>query len=161
MGADLLFISLGARITKRLKNGDSKDDMEARLDATLAKVDAWGSLEDVPEMVIDDISEGEGKEGTTLADIQERLRADIKDIRESVSDGARDVSTIGGGGDTLLYVTGGMSWGDAPCDSYSVFSRVCEVFPDARDEAAVPVAAPSPGGKGKGGKKTPVLKIRA
>lgn len=63
---------------------------------------------------------------SAVGGITELQRKTIKVIEELQPDGSRDISYIQHKGDKI-YVTGGMSWGDDPTDSYWQMVLVSEV----------------------------------
>lgn len=140
MGADLLVATLGSKFTN--KKG-WKTDMLKRLDKAEKGVRAWKSLKSVRAEFRGEVENCtiDEDEEMTLEDCQNIALEAIADVRAAVAHGSRDV-TITEGGRTkggkpvALWMTGGMSWGDAPTDSFYAFQRIMIMgtFPDARDE---------------------------
>lgn len=130
MGADLLIVSLACQ-------GDSAEhnDMQARLIAAKRAVSRLTTAE--ARRLAETISIPQNdKNQIDLVKTKQMLRRHIATVLYAVQHGRRDVTVAHGGVGIILYLTGGLSWGDSPCDSYDAFQSLA-IFPgfhDARDD---------------------------
>jgi len=116
MGADLLLCSIPAfELTEERKASfiaAVREDLLCRNDAMDYLLDCYGDVD------ADDTDEMKADKCVELFD------AAISQVDEN----CRDVATIRFEGmDHSVLVTGGMSWGDAPTESFNEVSVVCEV----------------------------------
>lgn len=130
MGADLTLVTLACK-------GDNPgdNDMKTRLTTarravkglTLKDTEALDEITCMPRNATNDID---------LALTKRHLLSSIAAVRTAVVNGCRDVTIVYGGANIILYVTGGLSWGDSPSELYDDFRNlaVFSGFRDARDE---------------------------
>lgn len=65
---------------------------------------------------------GEFEQEYNITEVKKDFTEIINNVFDGLQDGYRDITTISHKGDNL-YITGGMSWGDSPTDSYNLFYR--------------------------------------
>ena len=108
------------------KNINGKSDLFERLDKLEESVKNWKRMDDVPEAMQSnyDIEE--------MKDIKLSVLDAIKYLREDQS----DISTINGGENIIIYISGGMTMGDFPTIASECLCLLIDAgFPDARDES--------------------------
>jgi hypothetical protein len=113
MGADLLVMYVAVPFNKDI------DELKAELLNKVKSIDLTAERENVKEFVLSAFGDEE-----MLEDDEESIRAvmlgTVEDFFGCLNN--RDVSSFLHKGE-VLYVTGGMSWGDSPTDSYDRFER--------------------------------------
>jgi len=114
MGADLC-ISL-VQIKKRVK-----PKWKAGMMAINALEKEWKKKYKPDEMM----DEGNNIYDSTYPDAVKLLKEDLNDFKDAIADRRRDTVCIEVG-IYYLYLTGGMSWGDAPTDMYHPMDRLIE-----------------------------------
>lgn len=131
MGADMLIASLGFR--KEKTAGRTRRNIEALLRAAERKIRAANAVSDLGEYR-DFCLPDRAEDNTTMTDIKQALLRDLKDIRCALLGSHRQACLIDGGGGIDILVSGGLSWGDDPCELFIAINHLqtAGVIEDAR-----------------------------
>jgi hypothetical protein len=113
MGADLIFQYFCL---------DENADMDKTKEKLLKAVDDVTIKEDREELInYYDVAYGQDME-ENVEKIREEFKTIINELFSGIQRGWRDISSIRHKGDEL-WITGGMSWGDSPTESYGYFTK--------------------------------------
>lgn len=131
MGAD--FLAIHFTIPAKQKTVDL-DKMLAAYDA--ATIDDFNFYESIDDIIganeqlfelpgIEDMSDTEAQD-----EVKKYFRTVVTDFADAINQRPRDTSRIRITEDIDIIITGGMSWGDAPTDTFELFDRASRL-PDA------------------------------
>lgn len=131
MGAD--FLSIHFTIPAK-QNGVDTDKMLAAYDA--ATIDDFNFYEGIDDIVqsTDELSEIPGIEDMSDTEVHEHVkkyfRTVVTDFAGAINRRPRDTARVRITEDIDIVITGGMSWGDAPTETFELFDRASQL-PDA------------------------------
>jgi len=114
MGADFLYAAVEWPV------GKNDEATELNRVKMLAEVE-----HNINKLTLDDIDLDwcSEYEGMSIEEIKEHLHEDLDRLADATMDNLRDAACLRTG--TAIFVlTGGMSWGDAPTDTYEAISRL-------------------------------------
>ena len=126
MGADMLIQSIGFKT----KDHFLLDEEWARSAFERAR----RSVNAIDTARLAEINADQGTAYEDIASYKLDLTNDLAEVEAAVLGSHRQITTVAGGKGIILFVSGGLSWGDPPTELFGSMSRLleAEVLPDAR-----------------------------